>query len=72
MSDEAKQTTGVRTVDALSEDEFVRVVTKVLSEMKELQGLGDSMMSFALTVARATARLAYDTKVVVVRNGGRE
>lgn len=67
MSDEAKQTTGVRTVDALSEDEFVRVVTKVLSEMKELQRLGDSMMSFALTVARATARLAYDTKVVVVR-----
>lgn len=67
MSDEAKQTTGVRTVDALSEDEFVRVVTKVLSEMKELQGLGDSMMTFALTVAKATARLAYDTKVVVVR-----
>ena len=67
MSDEAKQTAGVRTVDALSEDEFVRVVTKVLSEMKELQGLGDSMMLFALTVAKATARLAYDTKVVVVR-----
>lgn len=69
MSDEAKQTTGVRTVDALSEDEFVRVVTKVLSEMKELQGLGDSMMTFALTVAKATARLAYDTKVVVIREG---
>jgi hypothetical protein len=67
MSDETKQTTGVRTVDALSEDEFQLLVAKMLGDMKVLRGCGNSVMSLVMVVARAVVRLAYDTKVVVVR-----
>lgn len=67
MSDEAKQTTGVRTVDALSEDEFQLLVAKMLGDMKALRGCGNGVMSLIMGVARAVVRLAYDTKVVVVR-----
>lgn len=67
MSDEAKQKTGVRTVDALSEDEFQLLVAKMLGDMKVLRGCGNSVMSLVMGVARAVVRLAYDTKVVVVR-----
>ena len=69
MSDEAKQSAGVRTVDVLSEEEFLSVVTKVIRETKELQNLGYCMMSFALSVAESTVRLAYNTKVAIVEEG---
>jgi len=62
-----KDEEGVRTVDALSEDEFLKLVTNTLENTKELKDLGKSEMSLALAVATATVRLAYDRKVVIVR-----
>ncbi len=62
-----KNEEGVRTVDALSEDEFLKLVTNTLENTKELKDLGKSEMSLALAVATATVRLAYDRKVVIVR-----
>lgn len=58
---------GVRTVDALTEEEFLKLVTNTLENTKELKGLGKSGMDFAIAVATATVRLAYDRKVVIVR-----
>ena len=58
---------GVRTVDALSEDEFLKLVTDTLENKKELKDLGKSWMDLAIAVATATVRLAYDRKVVIVR-----
>ena len=62
-----KNEEGVRTVDALTEEEFLKLVTNTLENTKELKDLGKSEMSLALAVAKATVRLAYDRKVVVVR-----
>ena len=62
-----KNEEGVRTVDALSEEEFLKLVTNTIENTKELKDLGKSEMSLALAVATATVRLAYDRKVVVVR-----
>lgn len=62
-----KNEEGVRTVDALSEEEFLKLVTNTLENTKELKSLGKSGMDFALAVASATVKLAYDRKVVVVR-----
>lgn len=62
-----KNEEGVRTVDALSEEEFLKLVTNTLENTKELKDLGKNEMGLALAVAKATVRLAYDRKVVVVR-----
>lgn len=62
-----KNEEGVRTVDALSEEEFMKLVTNTIENTKELKDLGKSEMSLALAVATATVRLAYDRKVVIVR-----
>lgn len=62
-----KNEEGVRTVDALSEEEFLKLVTDTLENTKELEDLGKSEMGLALAVASATVKLAYDRKVVVVR-----
>lgn len=63
-----KNEEGVRTVDALSEEEFLKLVISTLENTKELKDIGDRAMEFARGIATATVRLAYDRKVVVVRN----
>ena len=62
-----KNEEGVRTVDALSEEEFIKLVLNTLENTKELKDIGASAMEFARGIATATVRLAYDRKVVVVR-----
>jgi hypothetical protein len=58
---------GVRTVDALSEEEFLKLVLNTLNSTDELKSLGKGMMELAEGVATAIVRLAYDRKVVIVR-----
>lgn len=58
---------GVRTVDALSEEEFLKLVLNTLNSTDELKNLGKGVMELAEGVATATVRLAYDRKVVIVR-----
>lgn len=62
-----KNEEGVRTVDALSEEEFLKLVLNTLKSTDELKSLGKGVMELAEGVARATVRLAYDRKVVIVR-----
>ena len=57
----------VRTVDALTEEEFLNVVLKIIGESEDLVKLGDHVMKLVRTVATCVVRLAYDRKVAVVR-----